>query len=111
MNRRSFLRTALSAAAASAVLDPDKLLWIPGAKSFSFPAARDLEFEARTYQIDAICRMFRVDPEMVLGQLPAIFVRNEIAMNKFVQEASQAWVDQLAHLRVLICNNSRFPKL
>lgn len=36
MNRRSFL-ALLSAAAAGAVLDPERLLWVPGQKTIFLP--------------------------------------------------------------------------
>lgn len=38
LNRRSFL----SAAAAALVLDPDRLLWVPGAKVYSIPKPKPL---------------------------------------------------------------------
>lgn len=34
ISRRNFLLTAISAAAAAAVFDPDLALWVPGAKTF-----------------------------------------------------------------------------
>ena len=36
MNRRGFL-SVLSAVSATAVLDPERLLWVPGAKTISIP--------------------------------------------------------------------------
>lgn len=39
MNRRGFLG-AIAAALGGAVLDPDKLLWVPGAKLISIPRPR-----------------------------------------------------------------------
>src|SRR5262245_30870557 len=39
MNRRGFLGTLLSAA----VLDPEKLLWVPGQKLISIPSGKVLE--------------------------------------------------------------------
>jgi hypothetical protein len=38
MNRRSFISTLLGTAASAAV-DPEKLLWVPGAKTISIPKA------------------------------------------------------------------------
>lgn len=37
MNRRGFIARVLSAVAAGAVLDVDKLLWVPGAKTILIP--------------------------------------------------------------------------
>jgi hypothetical protein len=39
MDRRSFLRT-LATISAGAVLDPDRLLWVPGQRTFFIPAPR-----------------------------------------------------------------------
>ena len=39
MNRRLFL-SSLAALASTAVLDPEKLLWIPGNKAISIPSRR-----------------------------------------------------------------------
>jgi hypothetical protein len=39
MNRRGFL-TSLGAAAAAFALDPERALWVPGAKTISIPAVR-----------------------------------------------------------------------
>lgn len=55
MNRRAFLRTLLGSAAAL-TLDPERLLWVPGAKTIFLPSSRvltadDLEF----WGILAIC--------------------------------------------------------
>lgn len=38
MNRRHFLNS-FAAAASAMVLDPERLLWVPGKKSFSIPKA------------------------------------------------------------------------
>jgi len=38
MNRRMFVRSVLSAVAAGAVLDTDKLLWVPGQKTIFLPS-------------------------------------------------------------------------
>lgn len=38
MNRRGFFGALFGAAAAAATLDPEKLLWVPGAKLISIPA-------------------------------------------------------------------------
>jgi hypothetical protein len=37
MDRRAFVRSVLTAAAAGAVFDVDKALWVPGGKSFLLP--------------------------------------------------------------------------
>ncbi len=39
LNRRGFL-SFLGAAVASATLDPERLLWVPGAKVYSLPSVR-----------------------------------------------------------------------
>lgn len=39
LNRRGFL-SLFSAAAATAVVDPERLLWVPGRKSISIPKPR-----------------------------------------------------------------------
>ena len=39
MNRRGFLASLI----AGAVLDPERLLWVPGAKLISIPAAQSAE--------------------------------------------------------------------
>jgi len=41
MNRRGFLGTLLAAAAAEAA-DPERLLWVPGARKIFVPPAREL---------------------------------------------------------------------
>jgi len=38
MNRRGFLSALLGAVAAPMVLDPERLLWVPGAKTISIPS-------------------------------------------------------------------------
>ena len=45
MNRRGFLSlfaTGVAAAAGAHVLDPDQLLWIPGAKTFFLPSSQPI---------------------------------------------------------------------
>lgn len=39
MNRRDFLASMFTAAAAPAILDLDRLLWVPGAKTIFLPSA------------------------------------------------------------------------
>lgn len=49
LTRRAFLRAAAVTAAAGLVLDPERLLWVPGAKTFFLPsvqAATEPEVEA-----------------------------------------------------------------
>jgi len=50
VNRRGFLAT-LSAAIATATLDPGKLLWIPGAKKIFIPPVREASWSTATYTI------------------------------------------------------------
>jgi len=38
VNRRGFFRSLIGGAAAAVVLDPEKLLWVPGKKVISIPA-------------------------------------------------------------------------
>lgn len=40
MNRRAFLERLIGTAAAVAVVDPERLLWTPGARLISIPAPR-----------------------------------------------------------------------
>lgn len=62
MNRRSFLQL-FGAAAAGAVLDPEMLLWRPGAKTIFLPAAKTLTTEEviavfkQVYGADALARL------------------------------------------------------
>lgn len=44
MNRRGFL-SLFGAVAAAAALDPERLLWVPGAKVISIPKPRVITFE------------------------------------------------------------------
>jgi len=50
MNRRSFLQI-LGAAAAGAVLDPERLLWVPGQKTIILPAVQRFEGRALTLKM------------------------------------------------------------
>jgi hypothetical protein len=43
VNRRGFI-AAFAAFASSAVLDPEELLWVPGAKTISIPAMTEVPF-------------------------------------------------------------------
>jgi hypothetical protein len=40
VNRRGFLSALFGGAAAAATLDPERLLWVPGAKTISIPKPR-----------------------------------------------------------------------
>lgn len=54
MNRRNFLASLL----ATAVLDPERLLWVPGAKTISIPAPRVIEvyhFQPWGHVVEVTC--------------------------------------------------------
>lgn len=67
MDRRSFLRalgfgTVAAAAAASSVLDIEKLLWVPGEKTIVVPLARTLGVALTKGDIFTIEGVFAVNP-------------------------------------------------
>lgn len=53
MNRRLFL-SSLAALASTAVLDPEKLLWIPGKKTISIPAPSGLFFHKDAFSMASV---------------------------------------------------------
>ena len=59
MNRRAFLSTlsaTIGAGIVSATLDPERLLWVPGAKTIFVPPPRELTvFQLNQYEITRRC--------------------------------------------------------
>lgn len=50
MDRRNFLKL-LTSGATGLVLDPEKLLWIPGKRKFFLPSEKQVEFFNRTAEM------------------------------------------------------------
>ena len=53
MNRRLFL-SSLAALASTAVLDPERLIWIPGNKAISIPSPSGLFFNVDAFSVSEI---------------------------------------------------------
>lgn len=53
MDRRSFLST-LAGAAAALAFDPERLLWVPGAKRIFIPATPLIDFPLKYYSVDVV---------------------------------------------------------
>ncbi len=68
-SRRGFLGV-LGAALAGAVLDPERALWVPGARTISIPAARAIKAIADEY----VGAFFTVGDLVTIGGLPYEFV-------------------------------------
>ncbi len=66
MNRRSFIARVLSAAAAGMVLDVDKLLWVPGAKSILLPP-ETVPFLLPKLQIGDLITLRGIEQQFIVG--------------------------------------------
>ena len=75
-SRRGFL-SFIGAALASATLDPERLLWVPGAKTISIPEPRDISSEDISSEV--IAAMF----EQVRPKLQELFSRDDAKFQRF----------------------------
>ena len=75
MNRRNFLSTFATAAAAL-VLDPERLLWVPGKKLISVPAPPKVFYEAIVFHE----KYFKVDMEFTEAELASMFHSRDMDM-------------------------------
>jgi hypothetical protein len=89
INRRGFLGL-LAGVAATAVLDPDRLLWVPGAKTISIPAPRVFTISAADLTIP--------------GWTPVAVLSDDIQtwLNKFTDEYFAESPSPVEHRREVV---------
>jgi hypothetical protein len=85
MNRRAFLAT-LAAGAAGLVLDPERLLWVPGAKTFFLPSPKPVGISmrfVREWTVQKHVTRFDVLYGMVLRPDLVCHISNELDPDSF----------------------------
>lgn len=97
MNRRGFLG-AIGAALAAATLDPERALWIPGAKTFSLPPA--LTFagipieELRALASTGFVFQFSIGDIITIGGLPHTFIVTRLGESDGITGAQLKMTEQ-----------------
>lgn len=82
MNRRGFFGF-LGGVAATAVLDPERLLWVPGTKTIFLPSDEQV---LRANAIRRNTAALKAQMEYIRASLPAIFEQERIDQDKFFRK-------------------------